>query len=195
VNERDELIARVKRAEAAKRRAEEEFRASLLAAVESGIGYAQLATETGMSRQRVRQLATRAGVTSPRETAMRARRDELDARWERFVDELTAAYFVDPDAKREQLKRNQENGKRKRKYARAQSAARKRGLACRTVPALVPTVRSDARRAAETYALRLLDGNADHPVLGKAVRELDEAAALREKLLALEQARVPFLRH
>ena len=53
-------LARVKRAAQARRRAEEEYRAALVAAVDAGHAYAVLARELDLSRQAVRQLIRRA---------------------------------------------------------------------------------------------------------------------------------------
>lgn len=55
----DSVTRRALRAAAAKRRADEEYRAALLAAVAAGVSYAELARTLGVSRQAVRQLVER----------------------------------------------------------------------------------------------------------------------------------------
>lgn len=52
-------LARLKRAEKAKRRADEEVRAALLAAADAGHSYAEISRTLGVSRQAVRQLLRR----------------------------------------------------------------------------------------------------------------------------------------
>ena len=52
-------LARVKRAEAARRRAEDNLRAALSAAIDAGVSYADLARELGCSRQSVRERVMR----------------------------------------------------------------------------------------------------------------------------------------
>lgn len=61
MSDRPEL-ARVKRAAVSRRRAEESYRAALVAAVDEGASYAQLAALLGVSRQAVRQLVGRARI-------------------------------------------------------------------------------------------------------------------------------------
>ena len=53
-------LARIERATEAKRRADEQYRAALLAAVDGGKTYAQLAEGLDISRQAVRQAVERA---------------------------------------------------------------------------------------------------------------------------------------
>lgn len=53
-------LSGVKRAAAAKRRADDQYRATLVAAVDAGASYAELARELGTSRQAIRQLVIRA---------------------------------------------------------------------------------------------------------------------------------------
>lgn len=165
---------------AAERRAlEARYRGALQAARDAGHAGAAIGEAAGTTRQNVLKL-----TTAPVVDVRAERLEELDARWDRFVDELAAAFFVNPDAKREQLRRNTENGKRKRKSARAESAARKRGFVGRAALDLVPTVNSEGRRAAETFALRYLEEHSLEPICVKVTGELDEAARLRESLAA-----------
>lgn len=59
----DELAA-VKRTASRKRRTDKQYRAALLAALEAGHGYAELAKVAGTSRQAVRQLILRTRARS-----------------------------------------------------------------------------------------------------------------------------------
>ncbi len=173
----------VRSAAAAKRAAERTYLDALQAARDAGHTGAEIGAAAGTSRQNVLKL-TNAPVVDTL-GPMRARLEELDARWEQFIDDLTASMFVDPDAQREQLRRNQENGKRKRKHARAVSAAGKRGFRpAAGALTLKRTVKSDARRAAETSILKYIEEHPLEPHCVKALRELDEAARLREQLTA-----------
>lgn len=65
-------LARVKRAASSKRRADQEYRAALLAAFNLGASYAELAKLAGTSRQAVRQLIERALTGSPTEPTNKA---------------------------------------------------------------------------------------------------------------------------
>lgn len=58
MSDRSEL-ARVKRAASARRRAEDQYRAALVAAAGAGVSYAELARAAGTTRQAVRQLVER----------------------------------------------------------------------------------------------------------------------------------------
>jgi hypothetical protein len=78
---------------------------------------------------------------------------------------------------------------------RGVASARGRGLGSVHGLNLIPTLRSDARRSTEAFAQRYVDEEASHPVLGKVIRELDESAALREQLAALDGVCVPFHGH
>lgn len=62
--EQETALARVRRAARAKRRADEEHRAAILAALELGLNGPEVAQAAGTTRQAVGQLAKRA---SPRE--------------------------------------------------------------------------------------------------------------------------------
>lgn len=55
-------LTRVRVAAADRRRVDMELRAALLVAVESGVSYAALARELGVSRQAVRQLMLRSSL-------------------------------------------------------------------------------------------------------------------------------------
>lgn len=172
-------------AQAAKVDAEAALVAAIRTAREAGETMQAIGDILGMTRAGVLYLLKRDGAHVPaRQTAAEKRLHELDARWDLFVDQLASAMFVNPDAQREQLRRNTENGKRKRKAARAESAARKRGFVGRAPVDLIPTVKSDGRRAAETYALRYLDEHPLEPIAIKVTGELDEAASLRQALTA-----------
>ncbi|PWU23552.1 MAG: hypothetical protein C5B48_08395 [Candidatus Rokuibacteriota bacterium] len=52
-------LARLKRAAAAKERAEENYRGALLAALDEGYSYSHIARELNTSRQRIHQFAQR----------------------------------------------------------------------------------------------------------------------------------------
>lgn len=171
--------------------AEGAFVASLRTARDAGNTLQAIADVCGMTRAGVLYLLRKHDGQGD-EARMVARLAELDDRWERFIDGLAEA-FTSPDAKREQLRRNAENGKARRKHARADAASAKRGFRGVARVALVPTVKSEGRRFAETYALSYVEKNPGHPVVARVLAELDEAAALREKLTTLHDARVPFL--
>ena len=113
---------------------------------------------------------------------MVARLEELDARWERFVDGLAEA-FTSPAVKYETAKRNPERRQTLDNHARALKALKARGIpASVTGPRLKLTVKQEGRRDAEAFALRYLQENSAHPVCVKVIRELDEAEALRKTI-------------
>lgn len=174
----------VRQAAAARRAADLAYLAALQAARDAGKSGAAIGEAAGTSRQNILKLTTAPVVDHA--AVMRERLDHLDSLWDVFVAELASAMFVHPDAQREQLRRNTENGKRKRKAARASVAARKRGFGpTRAGVALLPTVKSDGRRAAETYALAYIEENPLEPFSVEVRGQLDEAAALREQLSTL----------
>lgn len=124
---------------------------------------------------------------------MEARLVELDARWDRFIDALKDRYMPSEAERRsEQAYRNAQNGRAKRQAAGVtRSGATSGGSAWKST--VRPTVTAEARRFAETFALRYLEENSAHPVCVKVIAELDEAAGLRETLTALRDSRVAFL--
>lgn len=171
---------------AAERRAlEVSYRGALQAARDAGLPASRIGEAAGVSRQRVLQMTSAPAKPDEDLVAIVARLEELDARWDLFVDRLASALFVNPDAKREQLRRNTENGKRKRIHARSEKSARRRGFADGGAGlCLVPTVKSEGRRAAEAYALKYIDEHRGDGRLEQVIGELDEAAVLREQVSA-----------
>lgn len=165
-------LARVKRAAATKRRAEQEYRAALAEAHAQGAGYAELARSAGISRQAVRQLIARHRTEADDERAMRARLEELDARWDALVDRLAARNMPDEKTRRrDQAYRNARNGRSAKKNART----RKR----------LPTVGEEIRGLAEAEVLRLLQNRPDDPLVRRIRAEVDEAETLRLQLQAI----------
>jgi DNA-directed RNA polymerase specialized sigma24 family protein len=59
MTDRPDPLSQLAKAWGAKRRADERYRAALLAAVDDGVSYAELARRMGISRQAVRQLVDR----------------------------------------------------------------------------------------------------------------------------------------
>jgi transcriptional regulator with XRE-family HTH domain len=181
----------IREAVAARAAADVAIADGMRAARQAGFTLQQIADAAGVTRQRVYQVLGATGRPA-HEAALQARLDVLDARWSKFIDAL-APMFTHPDGQREQLSRNQANGLAKRKHVRAHAAAAKRGLASSVGPVLRPTVAVEGRDFAETYALRFVEENASNPVVVKVVRELDEAAAIREKRTTRRDSRVSFL--
>lgn len=92
----------------------------------------------------------------------------------------------------EQRYRNVQNARARRQAAGVTRAGTTSGSSA-WKSTVRPTVTVEARRFAETFALSYLEQNSAHPVCVKVLRELDEAAALREQLAAIVEARVSFL--
>lgn len=174
-------LVQVRRAAKAKARAEATYRASLVQAVHDleAAGdpspYARVAEEAGVSRQAVRELVRRAcppvDNATREENAMRERLEVLDATWERAIDRLT-----------------DRPGYMKRVTAFQNARAKKlrrRGLA-------YPAVSVQMRDYAESCLLRVLEDLPDDPRVQRIVRDLDEAAALRKTLEAIDEARMGF---
>lgn len=158
--------------EAAERRqsAEAAYRSAVVAAA-TDHGLSETARAAGVTRQAVAQLVKRARTDVERD---RSRLAEIDARYESLVDAIAAR--EDPAG----LMADQRirNGQAKR-------LARK-GLG------RLPTVREEIRDLAEAKLLRLLDDRREDPVIAviaAIVAELDEAAAIRERLSSLLEAR------
>lgn len=167
-------------AHAAKQEAEAALVAAIRHARESGETMQAIGDVLGMTRAGVLYVLKQHHAHEPAViTRKRKRLEELDARWNRLVDALVEPH---PDAKVEQLKRNQLNGKAKRKDARAIAAARKRGIPTSSGLSLRPTVATEARRAAEAKLLRLVEDHVDDPRFSGIVAELAESNTLRADL-------------
>lgn len=169
-------------AHAARIEAEGAEQGALREARDAGATLQAIADVLGLTRAGVLHKLKQAGAHVPAKVSRAQKRLEvLDARWDKLVDTM-AATMVHPDAQREQLRRNQQNGKQKRKNARAASAASKRGFAgTRGVP-MIPTVSSETRRAAEAKLVRLVEDHVDDPRFAGIVAELAEAETLRSEL-------------
>lgn len=182
-------LERVQDAARERERAASAFVQALQDARDAGYSGAAIAARAGVTRQRVLQLTENPANT---EAGMTRRLAELDARWDRLVDAI-APRFAHPDPRGEQARRNVKNGRAAKRYARSAKACESRGIPVGRPPVRIPTVAEETRNLAETYLLRFLENDATHPLLVNVRRELDEAASLREKLAALQDARVPWL--
>jgi hypothetical protein len=162
----DNVLARVKRAADLRRRADEEYRASLQAARDSGLSAGDIAKPAGVTRQAVLKLTSAPSPTYQWRVKAEARLAELDDRWEHLVDEI-AEMERPPDAhiKRENAKRNGRRGKDARKGLRRR-----------------PSVLEEARAFAEAKLLRTLHQHRDDIGVQRVVAEIAEAAALRDSL-------------
>lgn len=172
--------------------------ASLRAAVAAGATFGQVAAAAGVTRQRVSQIVGPTGRKPGRRKpeadtdAMEARLAELDQRWDRFIDALAERY-AHPDPKGEQAYRNRTNHRIKLAQSGKTRAGKNSG-ACSPFARMrvMPTVRDETRRFAETFALRYLEEHGAHLVCVQVIGELDEAAGLREQLTAMADARAGF---
>ena len=152
----------VRKAAKARDEAESAYRLSLLDAYVAGTSYSVLAAELGVSRQAVRQLIQRT------EENMRRRLEEIDARYQSVVDAMTdkPGYL-----------------KRVTAYQNANSKKLgRRGLAYKPVSVQM-------RDYAESLLLETLEHKRGDPIVELVVAELDEAAAIRKRLLALDESR------
>ena len=172
-------------AHAAKLEAEAALVAAIRHARQNGETMQAIGDILGMTRAGVLYLLKRDGAHEPAAVTRKRRRlDELDERWNKLVDALEAT-MPHPDAQREQLYRNQINGKNKRKNARASAAARKRGFTGTSVGIpMRPTVKNETRKTAEAQLIRLVQDHLDDPRFVGIVAELAEANALRSELAA-----------
>jgi hypothetical protein len=171
-------LEQVRKAVEAKRRAEEGYRAALVSAVQSledggdKAPYAKVADVAGVSRQAVREIVKRhADDATSDERRMRERLALLDATYERAIDRMT-----------------DKPGYMKRVTAFQNARAKKlgrRGLA-------YPPVSVQMRDYAESLFLRALEEHADDPRWERIIADIDEAAALRKALEALDDSRMAF---
>ena len=158
--------------------------AAIASARDAGETMQAIGDVLGMTRAGVLYLLKRDGAHEPAVVTRKRRRlDELDERWNKLVDALEAT-MPHPDAQREQLYRNQINGKNKRKNARASAAARKRGFVGTTGIPMRPTVKNETRKTAEAQLIRLVEDHLDDPRFVGIVAELAEADTLRGELAA-----------
>ena len=174
----------VRDAAEAKRRAEASYRATLVHAVDAldragdPSPYAKVAEAAGVSRQAVREMVARAAPgrtdkpTRREEAKDRARLAELDRIYDRAIDRMTDR---PGDFKRITAWQNAQAGKRRRK-----------GL-----PPMTP-VSVQLRNYAEDNLLRVCEERPDDPRVQRIVASLDEAAALRKKLQAIDDSRLAF---
>jgi hypothetical protein len=136
--------------------------------------YVKVSEVAGVSRQAVRELVKRHGTDNEtrEEDRMRARLDFLDATYERAIDRMTDRAG---DYKHITAYQNAQAGKRRRK-----------GLA----PLTPVSVR--LRDYAESCFLRALEENRDNHRWERVIADLDESAALRKTLEAIDDARLGF---
>jgi hypothetical protein len=173
-------------------KAKRDLDAAILQAHAEGISNRAIAAACHLSHERVRQIVN-AAKPAVDEARIEARLAELDARWDRFIDVLKDRYMpVESVRRSEQAFRNRENGRAKRQSSGTTRAGVASGASA-WKSTVRPTVTVEARRFAETFALGYLEENGAHPVCVKVLGELDEAAALREQLAAVVDARVSFL--
>lgn len=144
------------------------LRQCIVEAYEQGEGASAIADAAGLSRQRVYQILEEEGV---REKRMRARLAELDARYDQLVDALAAGEGKPGDYKRVTAIQNGMN----RKLSR-------RGVGWDPVSVTL-------RNHAESKLLSVLEHRRHEPVVQRILAEIDEAALLRQKLTALDEAR------
>lgn len=134
-------------------------------------------------------------IAAATEEQLKARLGELEGRWEQLIDKV-APMFEPPDPRREQLRRNQVNGKLKLVRAGKTRSGRARGSVSPIRGArLAPTVKAETRALAEREILRRLDDQPEHPLSRRVEAELAEARQIRERLLELAESRVGFLAH
>ena len=173
-------------------KAQADLHAAILEASASGHSNREIAKACNLSHERVRQLVN-AARQKVDEAKLVARLEELDARWDRFIDSLKDRYMpIESVRKSEQAFRNGENARAARQASGRTRAGGLSGASGRK-SRVRPTVTVEARRFAESFALGFLEENGSHPVCVKVLGELDEAAVLREQVSAIVDARVPFL--
>lgn len=153
------------------------LRAAIAAARQAGLSVPAIAEAAGVTRQRVYQILRE---TSPSLEALEARLADLDGRWECWIDRLA------PRVEDRRYVAGYAAVTRFQNTANGKSVKRGRGKVYKDVRPLI-------RDLAESELLAVLEHRGDEAVivaLGEsfdveAVRvEIDEAAALREKLAA-----------
>jgi hypothetical protein len=174
-----DLVERLREAERARvaaiDAAHAQYREAVLAELDGGASLRDVGAVLGVTRQRVHQLVGRRGPSEMERII--ARLTVLDARWAKLVDAFAAREKPVPETV---------------KFLTAKKNAR-RGIRARRGLPPERTVLAEVRDYAESLLLHNLAQHRGERVVDLVVAEIDESAALRERLAALSDAGAPEL--
>jgi SPP1 gp7 family putative phage head morphogenesis protein len=123
--------------------------------------------------------------------AAAARLKEIDAKWDKFSDQLAPVFS---NIRGEASFRTRENAKAALQEAGVTRSGRRSGASGAKSTRRM-TVKAELRQAGERAALQFLADHPDEPLVKHVVGLLDEAEALRDALEATRNAEVGFLGH
>ncbi len=157
-------------------KAKAQVREAIVSARAAGESVPAIAEAAGLTRQRVYQIVAEA-KPAPDAAKLRARLEELDAKWEALVDKLA------PRQGDRRYRAGYPAVTRAQNTANGKSVKRGRGR-------IYTDVTVQIRNRAESELLAVLQNRGDEPVVQAIVRDLDEAAALRKQLATLDDSGV-----